>query len=538
MSIIIIVAALAVGDELISWRFHRGDGAFADPVFDDSQWRTVDVPHDWSSEDLPPRSKDRSTPVLAVRDGLWRFAPLVGNASFAAPSFDDSEWSVVSAPADWHTYGVSHWNATGWFRRKIKVTAAQLAAARVGALRLALGSVASADVTYVNGQHVGATGHFFKQRSCASALTYRSYGGAALGAALSGLQPGAVLTVAIQVWSINGPLDAHATKEFHYVEGALPAGGDVEPPRMMRIVEALQRCNATSGCYGITYKAPRRRPSWEVKVYFKTERVANGAAGWHSYVTSAGQPGGLVDAEAPGDLRAGPFDAGASAGQRQTGYTVGGVGWYRRTFATLPASAVPSVPSMSPPQLPSPVYPLAAAALELTFEACYMLCSIWLNGGLVSEHPYGYTQFTISLPPSLLRPVGQHNTLAVRVDNNGSNSRWYSGSGADHTRLPCPYTPGHSRPSRCTHARMRARTRHEYECRQVVHTHAPAHVRVQTSLHGAPLSQRCTSLYTSRGVVAWQDSSALYGFKRRQPYALCRLVVYTSPPPKCDCSTV
>src|SRR4051794_33703413 len=36
------------------WRFHRGDitGAEA-PTFDDSTWRALDVPHDWSIEDLP-----------------------------------------------------------------------------------------------------------------------------------------------------------------------------------------------------------------------------------------------------------------------------------------------------------------------------------------------------------------------------------------------------------------------------------------------------------------------------------------------------
>jgi len=36
------------------WRFHRGDIAGAEaPDFDDAEWRIVDVPHDWSIEDLP-----------------------------------------------------------------------------------------------------------------------------------------------------------------------------------------------------------------------------------------------------------------------------------------------------------------------------------------------------------------------------------------------------------------------------------------------------------------------------------------------------
>ena len=36
------------------WRFHRGGAQGAErPEFDDSKWRAVDLPHDWSIEDLP-----------------------------------------------------------------------------------------------------------------------------------------------------------------------------------------------------------------------------------------------------------------------------------------------------------------------------------------------------------------------------------------------------------------------------------------------------------------------------------------------------
>jgi beta-galactosidase len=38
----------------LGWRFHRGEGAgFEAPGLDDSGWRNVDLPHDWSIEDLP-----------------------------------------------------------------------------------------------------------------------------------------------------------------------------------------------------------------------------------------------------------------------------------------------------------------------------------------------------------------------------------------------------------------------------------------------------------------------------------------------------
>ena len=36
------------------WLFYRGDASGAEQVsFDDSNWRALDVPHDWSIEDLP-----------------------------------------------------------------------------------------------------------------------------------------------------------------------------------------------------------------------------------------------------------------------------------------------------------------------------------------------------------------------------------------------------------------------------------------------------------------------------------------------------
>src|SRR6478735_8370336 len=36
------------------WRFHRGGAQSAEMIsFDDSKWRTIDLPHDWSIEDLP-----------------------------------------------------------------------------------------------------------------------------------------------------------------------------------------------------------------------------------------------------------------------------------------------------------------------------------------------------------------------------------------------------------------------------------------------------------------------------------------------------
>ncbi|AXC13642.1 Beta-galactosidase [Acidisarcina polymorpha] len=105
-------------------------------------------------------------------------------------------------------------------------------------------------------------------------------------------------------------------------------------------------------------------------------------------------------------VRVGPFDMYESAGQTATGWTVGGVGWYRRTFE------MPEVP--------------AGGKVELQFEGVYMNSDVWINGAHLGNHPYGYTEFAYDLTQHL-KPG--KNTIAVKVNNAGRNSRWYSGSG-------------------------------------------------------------------------------------------------------------
>jgi len=57
-----------------------------------------------------------------------------------------------------------------------------------------------------------------------------------------------------------------------------------------------------------------------------------------------------------------------------------------------------------------------------------MNADVWLNGKHLGFHPYGYTPFYYDIT-LFLNPAGQTNIVAVRVKNEGLNSRWYSGSG-------------------------------------------------------------------------------------------------------------
>ena len=102
----------------------------------------------------------------------------------------------------------------------------------------------------------------------------------------------------------------------------------------------------------------------------------------------------------------GPFSI-KSIGATATGYTVGGIGWYRKHF-TLGNTKNKEV--------------------SVYFDGVYMNSDVFINGHLLGNHPYGYTPFSYDITP-YLKPNGEENILAVRVSNEGRNSRWYSGSG-------------------------------------------------------------------------------------------------------------
>ena len=116
----------------------------------------------------------------------------------------------------------------------------------------------------------------------------------------------------------------------------------------------------------------------------------------------------IEDVPADGSgLPTGPFDWQRSAGGASTGWVVGGTGWYRKRFRLDRLGEDRRV--------------------EVRFDGVYMTADVWLNGVHLGGHPYGYTAFAFDLTPHLRRDG--ENVLAVRVRNEGRNSRWYSGSG-------------------------------------------------------------------------------------------------------------
>jgi beta-galactosidase len=295
-----------------NWRFLRAEAPGAEaPSFDDSAWRTLDVPHDWSIEDLPPLEKS-SVPELSVVKGQWRFQK-GDDAAWKAREFNDSEWQKVELPDNWeHHSNYTNDNVYGWFRRHIEIPAGL----KGKDFDLLLGCIDDVDEAFLNGQRIGGTGSFPPNFQTA--------------------------------WD----------KQRRYHVPALLVRGD-----------------------GLDVLAVR--------------------------VFDGGGNGGIYEAGVKA-VRVGPFDTAESQGGASTGHVVGGTGWYRKHFTLSPAEQ--------------------GKRIAVRFDGVYMNADTWINGHLLGNHPYGYTSFEYDLTP-YLKPAGHENIIAVRVRNEGRNSRWYSGSG-------------------------------------------------------------------------------------------------------------
>lgn len=84
-----------------------------------------------------------------------------------------------------------------------------------------------------------------------------------------------------------------------------------------------------------------------------------------------------------------------------------GIGWYRKHFLISAADA--------------------GRQIFLDFDGAMAYAQIWLNGNYVGTWPYGYTSFRMDLTPYL--NFGGKNVIAVRLDTEKWESRWYPGAG-------------------------------------------------------------------------------------------------------------
>jgi beta-galactosidase len=102
------------------------------------------------------------------------------------------------------------------------------------------------------------------------------------------------------------------------------------------------------------------------------------------------------------------------AGDRNTGYFIHGIGWYRKSFLS----------------------PDTSKKIVVEFDAIYMNSDVWINGNFLGHRPYGFIGMRYDIT-EYLKKDGSPNVIAVRVDDSAEPSvRWYSGSGIyRHVRL-------------------------------------------------------------------------------------------------------
>ena len=157
--LLVLVSELSAQREVVDfdfgWRFSKGEISGAGKVdFDDSTWRTVDLPHDWGVEDLEPLPPAK--PTLMITRGTWRFSK-GDDMTWKQRDFDDRAWSEVALPAAWDVYAdYKDPKCYGWFRRTVEIPKEL----RGREFLLAVGWVKDADETFVNGVKVGGTGSF------------------------------------------------------------------------------------------------------------------------------------------------------------------------------------------------------------------------------------------------------------------------------------------------------------------------------------------------------------------------------------------
>jgi beta-galactosidase len=84
-----------------------------------------------------------------------------------------------------------------------------------------------------------------------------------------------------------------------------------------------------------------------------------------------------------------------------------GIGWYRKHFALASQEA--------------------GNRIFIDFDGAMAYAKVWCNGQYVGTWPYGYSSFRMDITPYV--KFGQGNVLAVRLDTEKWESRWYPGAG-------------------------------------------------------------------------------------------------------------
>ena len=91
-------------------------------------------------------------------NGNWRFKT-GDNPKYADPNYDDSQWKLILVPSIWEKQGYPKYDGIAWYRREV-IIPDKLKSAK---LILMLGKINDIDEVYFNGVLIGSTGEFPKK---------------------------------------------------------------------------------------------------------------------------------------------------------------------------------------------------------------------------------------------------------------------------------------------------------------------------------------------------------------------------------------
>jgi beta-galactosidase len=141
-----------------AWHFHLGDVQDGqNPSLNDSNWRQLDLPHDWSIEGYSPAETEKNkAPEFQIVKGEWKFKE-GDNMLWKDPNLKDVSWQTVKLPANWEQHSnYTQDNVYGWYRRELTIPAGL----KGKDIIINVGKIDDADETYFNGVKVGGMGSF------------------------------------------------------------------------------------------------------------------------------------------------------------------------------------------------------------------------------------------------------------------------------------------------------------------------------------------------------------------------------------------
>lgn len=98
-------------------------------------------------------TQKHSEVLLQSLYGPWKFIP-TNNSQFSQPNVDDSKWETLMVPSFWDNQGYRTLDGTAWYRKTFTLDFKPETGKRY---YLVLGKIDDFDVTYLNGEKIGAT---------------------------------------------------------------------------------------------------------------------------------------------------------------------------------------------------------------------------------------------------------------------------------------------------------------------------------------------------------------------------------------------